>query len=390
MEHVPRKTAFIILLAVTTVAQAVPLQIKATNELAVPRPHQTIELKARDLGALAAKNLNLIHVKDAAGNEVLCQAIDLDGDPLRTYDAVIFQADFAPGESKTFTLTSGTTQVFRKEQFKAFGRFARERFDDFAWENDRIAHRVYGRALETWQGEPLTSSAVDIWSKRVPRMVINDWYLADDYHSDHGEGADVYTAGISRGCGGSGLWADGRLWVSRNFISSKVLANGPIRVLFELEYGPYAVNDMQVGETKHISLDAGQQFSQFECHYQVADPASKSKSLTAAIGLKKVPGESVKANAGQGWLCKWELMEKDSGHQGLAVITRPKNFEKAMADSLNQLLLAKTDESQKLTYWSGFCWDKAEIITTEDAWLSHVSAFAQGLASPIKVEIHPR
>ena len=35
--------------------------------------------------------------------------------------------------------------------------------------------------------------------------------MVDDYHRDTGEGADFYSAGKSRGCGGSGLWRDGKL-----------------------------------------------------------------------------------------------------------------------------------------------------------------------------------
>jgi len=109
----------------------------------------------------------------------------------------------------------------------------RERFDDFAWENDRIAHRTYGKALETWKEEPLTSSAIDVWTKRVSSLVINGWYMLDNYHTDHGEGADFYSAGSTRGNGGDGLWAADKLWVSKNFVDSRVLACGPIRVMFE-------------------------------------------------------------------------------------------------------------------------------------------------------------
>ena len=45
--------------------------------------------------------------------------------------------------------------------------------DDFAWENDKIAFRMYGPALEA-DGE--VSSGIDVWSKSTPRLVINDWY----------------------------------------------------------------------------------------------------------------------------------------------------------------------------------------------------------------------
>ncbi len=368
----------------STMAEAAQLDIGAVNRLPLARSSQTIELPAKDLAALAAKNLNLIHIQDAAGKELVCQAIDKDGDPLRTFDAVIFQADFAAGETKTFTATVGGRQLYPKEQYKAFGRFVRERFDDFAWENDRIAHRTYGKALETWKGEPLTSSTIDIWSKRVPRMVLDDWYLADDYHTDRGEGADFYSAGPSRGCGGSGLWAGDQLWVSKNFINSNVLANGPIRVLFELEYAPFDVNGVAVSETRRISLDAGQQFDRFECHYKMT---GTSATLTAAAGLKRVAGEVVEANAGEGWLAKWEKVEKGAGNQGLAVITGAKNFEKQAEDALNQLVLVKVDSANVATYWAGFCWDRAGHFANADSWEKHVDEFAQGVESPIEVKV---
>src|SRR5262249_34379944 len=155
------------------------------------------------------------------------------------------------------------------------------RFDDFAWENDRIAHRMYGAALETWEKEPLTSSAVDVWLKRTRRLIVNDWYMVDDYHHDHGEGADFYSAGKSRGCGGSGLWRAGKLVVWKNFRDSKVLANGPIRLVFELRYP-------DLGETKRITLDAGQNFGRFESNY----------SETYAAGIKKNKDANFRAEKG--------------------------------------------------------------------------------------------
>ena len=381
-----KNSAIAALIMLPLASHAELLEVTATNTLPMARASQTIEISAAALAPLAAKSLNLIHVRSSVGKELLCQALDTNGDALRAFDAVIFQADFAAGETKTFSLTVGPKQVYTKEQFKAFGRFVRERFDDFAWENDRIAHRTYGAALETWKGEPLTSSTIDIWSKRSPRMVINDWYLADDYHVDHGEGADFYSAGLSRGCGGSGLWANDQLWVSRNFTASNVLANGPIRVLFELEYPPYSVNGVNVAETKRISLDAGQQFDRFESHYKVA---GGSLDLIAGFGLKKVPGEVVESNASQGWLAKWEKMDKGAGYQGLAVITAPGDFIKPVEDKLNQLVLAKVSAENVATYWAGFCWDKANTFTDAKAWKSHVSEFAQGLVSPIVVKVAP-
>ena len=40
------------------------------------------------------------------------------------------------------------------------------------------------------------------------------WYYLATYHEDHGEGLDMYKVGPSRGCGGTGIWRDGKLSLS--------------------------------------------------------------------------------------------------------------------------------------------------------------------------------
>jgi len=282
---------------------------------------------------------------------------------------------------------AGAKQVYTKDQFKAHGRFVRERCDDFAWENDRIAHRTYGKALETFPPEPLTGSGIDVWSKRTSRMVIDEWYMVDNYHVDTGEGFDDYTSGTTRGCGGTGLWADERLWVSRNFVQSRVLANGPIRVLFELTYEPFDVNGISVAETKRISLDAGQHLGHFQSFYQAFTRPEKPVKLTAVIGLKKVAGEQRDFSADRGWLVSWEDMEKNAGKQGVAVVFDPKIFEKLTEDKANHLIVCKLSNKNGLSYWAGFCWDKAGQFTNGAAWKTYVEEFEQGLESPVEVSV---
>ena len=390
MKHFEKLLAFTALVLVPTLCPAAPssLTVKAVNKLPFARPSQTIELSAKDLASLGG-DLTKIHIKDATGKEVLCQAVDTDFDAYRKPDVVIFQADFGPEETKTFTVVTGAKQVYTKADFKAHGRFIRERFDDFAWENDRIAHRTYGKALETWAGEPLTSSTIDIWSKRTPRMVIDEWYMVDDYHADHGDGADFYSAGVSRGCGGSGLWAADKLWVSKNFVDSRVLANGPIRLIFELDYDGFDVNGVNVVEVKRVTLDAGSQLDHYESFYKVFTRPEKPVTLTAAIGLKKVKGEEISLNTEHGWLAKWEAMDKNAGEQGLAVIFDPKLFEKQTEDQRNLLVLMKAPDNTA-SYWAGFCWDKAGQFTSFDAWKSYVDQFSKGLASPIAVTVEAK
>ncbi len=365
-------------------AQGVPqVTVKAQNKLALSRASQTIELAAKDLAPLGEKDLTRVHVRDAAGKELLSQAVDTDYDEYHKPDAVIFQADFGPNETKTFTVTTGKKIEYTKDDFRAYGRFVRERFDDFAWENDRIAHRTYGKALITWKGEPLTSSAIDIWSKRTSRLIINDWYMVDNYHTDMGEGADDYSAGPTRGCGGSGVWANNQLYIPANFVDSRVLTNGPIRVMFELVYETFDVNGRKVSQVLRISLDAGSQLDHFQSFYKAE---GSTDPLAVAIGLKKTKDAKLELNAERGWLTTWEPMEKNLGMQGLAVIVNPPEFDKQAEDTRNNLIVLKPSNGT-VSYWAGFSWDRAGKITSADAWKKYIDEFAEGLRSPIALSV---
>ena len=357
------------------------LTITATNRLNVARENETIELSAQDLASLAEKDLMKLHVSDSSGKEVLSQAVDTDYDDYHKPDILILQADFAPNETKTFTVTAGKKREYTKDDFRAYGRFVRERFDDFAWENDRIAHRTYGKALRTWKGEPLTSSSIDIWSKRTSKMVINDWYMVDNYHMDLGEGVDAYSAGPTRGCGGSGVWANEQLFIPTNFVDSRVLTNGPIRVMFELVYEPFDVNGTKVSQVLRVSLDAGSQLNHFQATYQAPNP------LAVAVGLKKVKEEQKQFNAERGWLTIWEPMEKNLGMQGLAAIVNANDVDKLVEDKLNHLVVLKSRSAFPVSYWAGFAWDRAGKITSAESWKQYVDQFAERLRSPIQVTV---
>jgi hypothetical protein len=360
------------------------LTVRAINNLPIARPSQTIELSAQQLAALGEKDLRKIHVKDADGKEVLCQAVDTDGD--YHPDEVIFQADFVAGATNNFTVMVGNKWDYAKDQFKAYGRFVRERFDDFAWENDRIAHRTYGKALETWKEEPLTSSAIDVWTKRVSSLVINGWYMLDNYHLDHGEGADFYSAGSTRGNGGDGLWADDKLWISKNFVNSRVLACGPIRVLFELTYDPFDVNGTKVSEVRRISLDAGQNLD----HYLVTYKPERATALIVGIGIKKKDVTQTDAKVSRCSLTTWEQLRDDKlgqSHLGQAIVLDPKLLVKTTDDKLNYLLIANPFKDNTISYWAGFGWDKSGQFADYDSWKSYADQFAQSALSPIEVSV---
>src|SRR5262249_17089184 len=158
-------------------------------------------------------------------------------------------------------------------------------------------------------------------------------------------------------------WAADRLWVSRNFVNSRVLANGPIRVMFELMYDPFEVNGISVAEVKRVTLDAGHHLDHYQSKYQPYTKPAQTVKLTAGIGLKNATGAQQEVNGEAGWLIRWEPMEKKAGSQGLALVFDPAQFEKQTEDKLNALVLLKLPASNMASYWAGFCWDKAGQFT---------------------------
>src|SRR5579862_5903484 len=215
--------------------------VTVTNNLDAARPGETIVVPWSEIATrLPATLPSHIIVRDANGAPVADQLINSKPEEHHDYyESIVFQHDFAPGEHvATFTLEKSDAPA-APYPTKVFARYVPERFDDFAWENDRIAHRIYGPLLETPAAgnEQMVSSGVDVWSKRVRYPIVDRWYLMGHYHEDTGAGLDMYDVGKkSRGCGGTGVWDGKQLFVSHNWKTWKVLANGPVRVVFELGY----------------------------------------------------------------------------------------------------------------------------------------------------------
>ena len=374
-----------VLAASHAAAEDGPVRLRVTSLLDAARPEETVEVaasavarrwKAADLPALAVTD-------PRTSRPLVAQAVDEDGDG--TFDRLVFQADFAPRESREFLLARAEPRKARLEDYRVYGRFVRERHDDFAWENDRVAFRVYGEGLETFAEEPLTSSAVDVWTKRTRRLVLNDWYLVDDYHRDHGEGGDFYPAGRSRGCGGSGLVVGGSLVVSRNFRSSRVLAPGPIRLVFELVYPEWEKPGLKATEVKRVTLDAGSHFNRFESVYTLDGDGP----VPWAAGIRLAEGALLRVDREHGLVRTWEHLTRygENGWLGCGLVVDPANVVDSKEEGGNQLLVSRRPRGRSAMWYAGFGWDGAGEFPDAPAWDRHLDAFAARVRSPHRVEV---
>jgi rhamnogalacturonyl hydrolase YesR len=359
------------------------VQVKIENPLGEARGPETIAIKLSELQRiLPTLDPARIVVIDDASRPLVSQLVDQNGD--EAPDELVFQTSFAASETKSFRVQAGDRKPFRFEDFKVYGRFNRERKDDFVFESDRIAHRMYGPELETWKKEPLTSSGIDIWTKRTRRLVVNEWYLTDDYHRDLGEGADLYSVKTARGCGGLGVWHGGKLQVSKNFAHSRVFANGPIRLVFELQYAAYDTGAGKVAENKKITIDAGRNLNRFESHFKVE---SGTRPAQVGIGIAKHKGGKATLDKQLGLLHSWEPLKDEGGNVGCGIVASPEIVDGMQETELDSLLIANVPPTGPAAYYAGFGWDKSGDFADQQAWIKYAQGFSRALRAPLRVQL---
>lgn len=365
---------------ITSVALAQGVTITVRNPLAEARPAEVVGVPWGQVAAVApGLDAMQVRVVDAVGTPVVTQTVDRDGDG--TADLLLLQTDLAASESNTFALSAGEPATGPS---RVFGRFVPERFDDFAWENDRVAFRVYGKALETNQAEPLTSSGVDVWCKRTRDLVIDKWYKAGTYHTDHGEGLDAYTVGPSRGCGGLAIVRDGKRYVSRNFRGWRVVSNGPLRVEFVLSYEPWEAGGVMVSEEKRISLDAGQNLSHFESTFKTDPPGADFQVAVGVAVHQRTADASLALEAGT--MRVWEDAGK-AGKGGCSAAFPATGLEAMNQDGGHLWATLKAQDGVPVSYWAGFGWDKSGDFADMAAWDAYLAAFARRVRNPVEVTV---
>lgn len=374
---------------------ATRVSLAAANSLDVLRPDETVtvpwsELQPR-LGDPPVDAVSLLD--EQTGSIVLSQRMAGGGE--RQPEELLFQADFRPGQTKAFTVYRLKGRTAPPQASRVFGRAVPERLDDFAWESDRIAYRVYGPALAPAND---AGSGVDVWVKKVRYPIIDTWYAGDDYHVDHGEGFDGYKVGKSRAAGGTGLLYDDRLYISGLYTKATRLANGPLRVCFELEYGPWDTPDGRVAETKRISLDANRNLNHVTAQFSVD---GNETVLPLAIGLE-LQGEGGEVQSGAHWLGYWGPQQGENGRTGVGLViidrpfavkqhrqTRRSGLGENEFDETNEEVLAVTSvkPGEPFSYYVGAGWSQSRDFASAADWFRHLAQAAERLGSPIVVSV---
>ncbi len=248
------------------------------------------------------------------------------------------------------------------------------RFDDLLWENDRIAHRIYGHVLEKEQ--PPSSSGIDAWGKNVRWPFMERQLHTGDQHRYHGEGLDFYEVGPTRGGGGLGIWYDNKLWVSRNYRSYRILKNGPDVAKFEVSYAPWPVDVVRtVRETRQFVLPLGTNFTRMVSTMV----SNKPGELIVGIGINKhstslTEEGTLVTDRKAGKMTWWGPEDPVKGAMGVAIMVDPAAIVDFHQDFDNYLVLVRVTPGKPFVYYEGAAWSKGLDFHSKAAWQAYVDA----------------
>jgi hypothetical protein len=290
---------------------------------------------------------------------------------------LLVQVDVKAKSTLSVLIQKGKPEAFVA---KTYARYVPERKDDFAWENDKIAFRAYGKALEHTNED---AYGLDVWVKRTDRLILNERYKRNEYHIDHGDGMDYYHVGFSLGAGNMAPYIKDSIYYSANYRQWKVLDNGPLRSTFQLTYASWNAGGINVKVTKTISLDAGSQLNRIENVYSF----DGDKPLPVVVGIIRRPENgNITLNEKQGIMGYWEPTHGVDGTTGVgALLTTPVSN---MTVTSKQIL-AKTEvkNNSPIVYYTGADWDKAGKITDAKQWQNYLNNFYQQINEPLIISI---
>lgn len=350
-------------------------------------------------------------ILDADGKEVKYQ--------ITNDEQVIFVADAKANSQTKYTITAGTPTP---ADTVAVGHHYPERVDDIAWENDRIAFRTYGPALQA-SGE--RAFGYDIWLKSVPEPVVDARYKkelcpktlaiidslstvdpdsaialrkATSYHYDHGNGMDCYKVGPTLGGGTAAIMIGDSIVYPYCYKDFEILDNGPLRFTVRLTYNPTEINGRQVVETRIISIDALSQLNKTIVRYSGIEDTC---NVAAGIVLHHADGGENAADSKLGYIAYADPSDNPDNNNGTifvgaivpqAIDAKVQMFSDEESRTLrggangHVLCIGKCAPGEDFVYYWGGAWNRYGFESFGD-WKQYLETFVSNIKEPLKTSV---
>lgn len=372
------------------IKRLLPVLFLITSRLAIAQQHTILitnnsniafENKVIEIPWVAIKkvwpDIDTANIKltDAEKGSELAFQLEFHGE--KEIQHLLVQVSVGPKAILSLNLKKDKHSLFTP---RTYCRYVPERKDDFAWENDKIAYRMYGKALE---GTADNAYGIDVWTKRTSDLIINEWYKNGDYHSDHGKGLDYYSVGFSLGAGDIAPYINDSVWYSKNYRQWKILDNGPLRSSFRLTYNEWDAAGITVKVSKNISIDAGSQLSRVEANYNY----NRNETLPVVMGIveRDLPG-ALLLQEQKSTMAYWEPEHDADGTTGTGIVSL-QPVKKIINTGKQLLMQTDAKKNKPVVYYTGAVWDKAGDIKNASSWFQYIDTFKKQLEEPLTIEV---
>ncbi len=368
------------------------LQLTVSNNSPIDRVGEIVEIDIENADQYA------LYTKE--GDALQCQT---------TYEGkLIFHADVKA--------ESTTKYILRRDRRLpldtiATGKVYPQWFDDFGWENDKIAFRTYSEKMAE-RGDKLYG--YDIFTKRYDRPVLDILYgvqfdkeyqatikrlraespklvqplsAAVTYHVDHGLGMDYYVVGPTLGSGTAALVFNDQIEYPTYYDSVEILDQGGLRLTFRLTYDPVEIGCDMVQEVRTITLDKGTHFNHIEVEYK-----KLSTSTDLVVGLV-MHDNGENSACGDGYIAYAEPKHHYGWQTYNAVIypdevkNRIQYFDEPKGTAQGHILSEGVyTPGEKLSYYMGAGWNRWGFKTPQE-WFDYVKEQREVLKTPLTYRI---
>ncbi len=359
-------------------------KIVAKNPLNIARQNETIELSLADfikIKGISKENVALYSMDNH--ETIIPQVYDIDGKVM-----LVFQTDFAPNQSKTYMVNATADKVVLKDkEITTFAKQYLSRDGDLAWENDKMAARIYGKELE-WE---TVSCGIDLWCKEVKYPIVEKKLEERlkkglSYHESRGVGCDAYKVGPTLGCGGSAIYKDGKLQMpDHNFFDWRIITNGPFRSVFEVYYNQWNAGGIKVKETQRITIDLDSYLSKVETTY-----TSAADTMPVAVGIITRGGaEEITSKPEEGWVAYSEPKAENGVTIRCGMIVPSEKKVTGEKAEMHAMLTTTVKSGEKLAYYAGGSWDifPGEEVKSHKSWCSYLKQTKLKLDNPVELEL---
>ncbi|MEP3390116.1 MAG: DUF4861 family protein [Reichenbachiella sp.] len=389
---IKEKLIALVIATIIVSCQEDSVEISISNELDFDRSEEVVEVDMSVIDHWEVQDYTNLTVVDSSGQSQLFQFVDKDDDGID--ETLLFIPQVKANNKSVYKLRKRRdSEEFKTSNVQCFSRFVPERTDDYAWENDKVAFRVFGPTAQKMAEDGIKggtlSSGVDCWLKRVETPIIDLWYgryLNDSqaYHHDHGEGLDDFHVGVSRGCGGIARKVNDTYLLPKNFTQHEMLTNGPLRTTFRLGYAQWGNDSMKIKHSQRVVLDKGSHFSKFDLTIE------GTETIAVGLTLHEKDGEVDIDSLGR-WVSYWQPHGDEDEMLGMAILTDPKEnigaevYDVDEKDRSNVFVTIKVS-NKHLRYYSGYGWTKAGQFKNKRDWIRYLAQFSNQLAHPLGVE----